>query len=165
MINTPVLKKADNVIHINTKYKITNIKDRNKYDLVWGVVSALFIIKTDAGPVIPLVQRTSDTTNPLKWALLPSGGIDSVNELQSPNLAMEREIYEEILLYEDNEYFYPLSFHHDDSEVIIFDEFVNRKFHAYGEFFEWMNTLFLLSTFTSKKIFKIKNLIVVDGEK
>jgi len=162
--NTPA-KREGNTVYIDTNIIITNIRARKKFDLVWGVVSAVFEIQTDVGTVIPLVQRSHNTSHPLEWALLPSGGIDSIAELQCPNRAMEREIYEELRFYQNDKYIYPLIFHHEDSEVVIFDKAKGKKFQAYGEFFEYNHTLFLIATYKSKRKFELDNFVVFDGEK
>ena len=163
--NCQVIKREENIIHIDTDIIITDKRARKKIGLAWGVVSAVFEIQTDKGTLIPLVRRSKCTTNALKWALLPSGGIDTICELRCPNRAMEREIFEELRLYQNFEYVYPLTFHHEDSKVIIHDKAVDKKFHAYGELFKWCHTLFLIATFKSEKVFTLDNFVVFDGEK
>lgn len=78
---------------------------------------------------------------------------------------MEREIYEELHLFQNDEYFYPLMFHHKDTDVTIYDERVKKKYHAYGEFFECKQQLFLIATFKSDRVFELDKFIVFDGEK
>ena len=146
MINTPVINRENNKITINSKNQISTLDERKDYELVWGAVSAVIRIETEEGIVIPIVKRSDDAPdNPSKWALLPAGGIDNVDELRCPNFAMEREIWEEVRIYQDNEYYYPLLFSHENSEIEIFDEANEEKYHGYGEFFRWENMLFLIS--------------------
>lgn len=165
MKNCLVIKREENIVHIDTDIIITDKRARKKLGLAWGVVSAVFEIQTDKGTVIPIVRRSKCTTNACKWALLPSGGIDSICELRHPNRAMEREIFEELRLYQNFEYVYPLIFHHEDSKVTIHDKAVDKKFQAYGELFKWCHTLFLIATFKSERVFTLDSFVVFDGEK
>ena len=49
--------------------------------------------------------------------------------------------------------------------MIIVDDFDGKKYHAYGEFFEWNKVLFLIGTFVSDRVFELEKFCVFDGEK
>ncbi len=160
----PVIKIEEKIVHIDTDIIITDKRERKKLGLAWGVVSAVFEIQTDDCIVIPLVRRSNDTTNACKWALLPSGGIDSKEELRCPNIAMKREINEELWLYHNYKDVDLLTFTPKDAKVIIYDKAVDKKFSANGEFFKWCYTLYIIETYQSKKKFTLDSFIVFDGE-
>jgi hypothetical protein len=160
--------KDGNVLEKYVSLSLKKTKKKEDFSLLWGVASAVFEIKTDKGIVVPIVKRTFETQHPNEWALLPAGGIDTTLELRHPNIAMNREIIEELILFENGEYVNPLdsfNFVLEKSKVIINDEANGKKYYAYGEFFEHEKKLFLIGTYRSKKVFKLEDLIVFDGEK
>lgn len=132
---------------------------------LWHAASAAFIINSNQGPCVILVKRSGDTDFTEKWALLPAGGSQSIEELRQPSITLEREGREELLIWRL-----------DGSPVDIFEESIPYKFdkvrildEATGEeFWEEGEVIPTKTQFLFMRAYKLKphleEIVIQDGE-
>jgi len=113
--------------------------DRGKAEFnepIWQASSAAFLIPTrEHGHCVILVKRSENTGNAGKWACLPSGGCDNLEELRNPELTLHREGVEELLITWDGVEVNPFTFGvlRPMDEIDIYDETTGKTTCVEGE--------------------------------
>lgn len=173
-LKTPAVRVGD-IIKINSKVQAKNWEEVQETDRLngpkswWVIASAAFIFETTRGRYVALVERTPT----LKWALIPAGTSDTVEELH-PWKALEREAQEELVLYRKNiGRTCPLR----ESQILtknkisVHDEANSKKYTGIGELYHEQVRVrgfphkhwFLMRAYLVKA--PLENLIICDGEK
>lgn len=152
------------LIIINTEILAHDWEESHDIRPLWHAASAAFIVKSEEGPCVIIVRRTGDTEFTQKWALLPSGGSMTVEELQRPSITLERECREELLVWNQGVKVDPLEISKmlPFDEVIIKDEGTGEEFIEHGEVIPSAKQFIFMRAYLMKP--KLKDLIIADGE-
>jgi len=113
--------------------------DRDKAEFnqpIWQASSAAFLIPTrEHGHCVILVKRSENTGNSGKWACLPAGGCNNLDELRNPELTLYREGIEELLIIWEESEINPFSFGvlRPMDDIEIYDETTGKITCVEGE--------------------------------
>lgn len=132
---------------------------------LWHAASAAFIVDSDHGPCVILVRRSGDTEFTEKWALLPAGGSQTIEELRRPSITLEREGREELLIWrldgspvdafeESVPYKFP--------KVRIFDEATGEEVWEEGEVIPTKSQFLFMKAYKLKP--RLEEIVIQDGE-
>jgi len=167
VVNCTATRQGEN-LSLDTSTTINEITLRQHLKPpIWGSVCAPTYFETPLGTCIALVQRIGDVPNSGKWAVWCAGGIESTEELMHPDLALQREIEEEINIYYADEkitnrlVMYPIS----EREVFINDNFGRYGRVIKGELFEHNGVIFYIVEYTvDDSMDYFHELTLFDGE-
>jgi len=173
-LKTPAVRIGD-IIKINSKVQAKNWAEVQESDRLhgpkswWVIASAAFIFETSRGRYVALVERIPK----LKWALIPAGTSDTVEELRHPWKALEREAQEELILYRKNiGRICPLGESQllTTNKISVYDEANGKRYTGIGELHHGqvrvggvpINHWFLMRAYLVEA--PLENLIICDGE-
>ena len=154
-------------VTINSDQLYTDPADAEFNQPFWQASAAAFLIPTrEYGHCAILVQRSPNTGNAGKWACLPAGGCDNLEELRNPEITVHREGIEELLISWDGRELNPLQFAvlRPMDEIEIYDETTGEITSVTGEIHLSREGQFLFIQAYNLGIPLDEDVIIKDGE-
>jgi len=157
-------EKIGDIFHINSRITAKTLDEMKRLENPWIITSAAFIFKTSREYYVALVERIPEH----KWALIPAGASNSIEELRQPGLALEREAQEELVIYKNGVRVCPLKISRllTVEKIMVHDEANGETYVDVGEVWqspyrrgEW----FLMRCYLM--LCDWKELLFSDGEK
>lgn len=164
-VNTTAHLESTNRVVIDTEIQARGYEERAKLPKPWwAVVSAAFLINSGKEKCVILVRRTPHVDFGERWALLPAGGSDTVEELRHPGLTLERETREELRLYMDEKEINPLKNSRllTKNKIEIHDLSTGRTHQEIGVLHLTDKQLFLMRIY--ELLLNLDDVVIYDGE-
>jgi len=157
-------EKIGDVFHINSRITAKTLDEMKRLENPWIITSAAFILEASGDYYVLLVERVPER----KWALIPAGASNSVEELRQPGLALEREAQEELVIYRNGVRVCPLKISRllTVEKIMVYDEANGETYVDVGEV--WRNPRRRGEWFLMRCYLMLcdwRELIISDGEK
>ena len=159
-------KIQGNKVTIDTRLIAKNIAQRRLLKTPWWQVgSAAFLFDVKGELCVALVQRTHNTSHPCRWALIPAGVADTVEELRFPGLTVIRETREELKILVDGEVKSPVVYseHIMCNTIDIHDTATGITTHDTGHIYVHGNIAFFHRVYKVNE-YILHNYVLFDGE-
>lgn len=132
---------------------------------LWHAASAAFIVDSVHGPCVILVRRSGVTEFTERWALLPAGGSQTIEELRRPSITLEREGMEELLIWRLDGSpvdVFEESVPYEFPKVRILDEATGEEFWEKGEVIPTKSQFMFMRAYRLKP--RLEEIVIQDGE-